>query len=293
MSLAGVALAVIFTLGLVRSSAAQVYLASASVPLPGSQFQGGDGNQVDEGGFIDWQGLQADGRVGHTYDLENPDNVFSGGDKEDQPGGKHGWDITSGSVNAKADILDFYHAIDHVPGGKTFVYLAYTGMDSPGTVYIAFELNQDGRLWDNGISSTPIPCRKTGDLLIAFETHGNTESVVVQRWVTDTPDPTTGCAETGHLVDVTVPADQLQASFNDSDITNYLPSDYPAYDATIPEGHFGVDALAGVILVRAVGDGGLRRSGEDSRGALQGIRGAHDPGVGAGERRQPRRSAAL
>jgi hypothetical protein len=56
-------------------------------PLPGSQFQGGDGNQDNAPGLIDWQGLQADGRVGHTSDPQANDDIFAGGTKELEPGG--------------------------------------------------------------------------------------------------------------------------------------------------------------------------------------------------------------
>ena len=42
-----------------------------------------------------------------------------------------------------------------------------------------------------------IPCRRTGDLLVAFAAHGNGMNVVLQRWVTKTTDAATGCARTG------------------------------------------------------------------------------------------------
>ena len=61
-------------------------------PLPGSQFQGGDGNQGDAPGLIDWEGLQASGRFGHTSDPQANDDIFAGGDKELEPGG---WGLTT------------------------------------------------------------------------------------------------------------------------------------------------------------------------------------------------------
>ena len=38
-------------------------LPGSSVPLAGSAFQGGDGSQADQSPYVDWQGLQAAGRV--------------------------------------------------------------------------------------------------------------------------------------------------------------------------------------------------------------------------------------
>jgi hypothetical protein len=51
-------------------------------PLPGSSFQGGDGNQGDALPRIDWQALQAAGRVTHNPDANGQDTAFGGGSKE-------------------------------------------------------------------------------------------------------------------------------------------------------------------------------------------------------------------
>jgi hypothetical protein len=128
------------------------------------------------------------------------------------------------------------------------VYLAYTGQASPGTTYIAFELNQDGRLWNNGTDK--VPCRTTGDLLIAFVRNGSTEEIEVQRWVTESSDQATGCAETGHLEPVSVPPSQLQAAFNSGTIANYLPG---FYGATIPDGVFGEAAVNLTAVLSGIG----------------------------------------
>jgi hypothetical protein len=75
-------------------------------PLPGSWFQGADGNQNDALPAIDWQALQAAGRVHHSSDPNAQDTAFTGGTEEDKPGL---WDLTTeaGGVNpGKANILD-------------------------------------------------------------------------------------------------------------------------------------------------------------------------------------------
>jgi len=193
-------------------------------PLPGSQFQGGDGNQAKAPGLIDWQGLQASGRVGYTFDPQANDNVFAGGTKELEPGG---WALTTqngGATPPQDNVLDIYRAVDRPPGGDVFLYLAFTREAGNGTTFVTFELDQDARLWTNSAGDR-LPCRTTGDILISFDPHGSGADVEVQRWVTDT-SLSNGCANTGHLVaasDLRPNAD-VQASFNnDSAIANYLP----------------------------------------------------------------------
>ena len=211
-------------------------------PLPGSEFQGGDGDQDDAVGLIDWQGFQASAGVEHTSDPNAQDNVFHGGSKELSP---DGWGLTTqngGSNPASGNIVDFYRAIDHPVGGDVFLYLAFAREASNGTVFVTFELNQDARLWTNSRGAR-IPCRTTGDILISFEPHGNGASVDVERWVTDRADPTTGCAINGSLQSASnlKPGVDVQGSFNnDSTIHNYLPG---FYAATTPKLNFGEAAI--------------------------------------------------
>jgi hypothetical protein len=61
-------------------------------PLPGSSFQGADGDQDDASPRIDWQALQAAGVVRHSPDPNGQDDAFVGASKEDEPGG---WDLTA------------------------------------------------------------------------------------------------------------------------------------------------------------------------------------------------------
>jgi hypothetical protein len=218
-------------------------------PLRGSQFQGGDGNQANAPGLIDWQGLQASGRVGYTFDPQTNDNVFAGGTKELEPGG---WALTThngGATPPQDDVLDIYRVVDRPPGGDVLLYLAFTREAGNGTTFVTFELNQDARLWTNSAGDR-LPCRTTGDILISFDQEGNGASVEVQRWVTDT-SLSNGCANTGHLVaasDLTPNVD-VQASFNnDSAIANYLPG---FFGATIPQLQFGE---AAINLSTALGD---------------------------------------
>ncbi len=199
---------------------------TSSTPLPGSTFQGGDGDQDDGGGYIDWQALQAGGRPVHNPDPNDHDTAFVSGLKEQEP---YTWDFTTedGGVSpAKANILDAWSAVDQ-PGADTFLYLAFTRATGNGDTFVAFELNRDGRLWDNGRAK--IPCRRTGDLLVVVEAHGNGNGVdvLLERWRTTEADPATGCARRGELTRATgVDPNSEQGAVNLGPIASRLPGSY-------------------------------------------------------------------
>ncbi len=202
-------------------------------PLPGSSFQGADGNQDDALPAIDWQALQAAERVHHSPDPNGQDSAFTGGTEEDKPGL---WDLTTeaGGVNpAKSNIFDAWSAFDP-QGGNAFLYLGFSREAASllrirpraATTFITFELNHDPRLWDNGRAT--IPCRSTGDVLVSYEAQGNDVSVEIQRWVTTQTDPASGCATTGHLENSTgfAPNVDAQGAVNETEIRTYLPGKY-------------------------------------------------------------------
>jgi hypothetical protein len=242
-------LASAFACGFLIAPAARATPLSPSLsPLPGSSFQGADGNQDDALPAIDWQALQAAERVHHSPDPNAPDTAFTGGSEEDEPGQ---WDFTTeaGGVRpAKANILDAWASFDP-QGGNAFLYLGFAREAAQlfarrrpraATTFITFELNHDPRLWNNGRAT--IPCRSTGDVLVSYEAEGNEVSVVIQRWVTELTDPASGCATTGRLDDFTsfTPNADAQGAANATDIRTYLPG---AYVNTIPADRFGETAL--------------------------------------------------
>ena len=248
---ARVALSCIAILLAWAAPAAAVDLDPSDDPLVGSLFQAADGNQKPTRQFTDWATFQSAGRVVHAPDPNDEDSAFKGGSKEDEPGD---WDLTTekGGVNpAKDNIRDAWAAVDQ-PGGRTFAYLAYAREKEEGTTFVTFELNRDSRLWNNG--NARIPCRRTGDLLISFEPHGNDASVVVSRWKTTATDPDTSCATKGTLTDATGLKDgvDVQGAPNAGDISTYLPG---AYESTIPEGRFGETGIdLAKVLADAFGD---------------------------------------
>ncbi|MET0972219.1 MAG: hypothetical protein ABWY95_02245, partial [Thermoleophilaceae bacterium] len=220
-------------------------------PLPGSSFQGADGNQDDAAASIDWQTLQAQGRVQHSPDPNAEDSAFDGGSKEDEPGE---WDFTTeaGGVDpGKSNIRDAWSSVDQ-PGSRTFLYLGFTREEANGTTFLTFELNRDGRLWDNG--KARVPCRTTGDILVSYEAKGNDVEVVLKRWVTQAPDPATSCARTGRLEPLAsfTPNVDAQGAVNAAAIASRLPG---AYEGTVPEERFGEAALDLERLLSDVDDG--------------------------------------
>jgi uncharacterized repeat protein (TIGR01451 family) len=222
-------------------------------PLPGSMFQGGDGDHDDapESDFIDWQTLEARGLVQRSPDPNAQDDAFKGGSKEDEP---VNWDFTaeSGGVNpAKANIREAWSAVRQ-PGRNTFADLGFTREEAGGTTFLAFELNTDGRLWNNGRAR--IPCRRTGDVLVSYEPQGDDVNVLLQRWITTSTDPDSGCAETGKLDNYTsfTPNVDAQGTMNGAAIVSRLPG---AYDGTIPRERFGEVALnLAKVLQQGFGD---------------------------------------
>jgi hypothetical protein len=230
---------------LVSVPASATPLPPTTQPLPGSMFQGADGNQDDASPLIDWQALQAAGVVHHNPDPNAEDDAFAEGSKEDEPGK---WDLTSesgGVTPGKANIRDAWSAVRQ-PDANTFLYLGFT-RESRETLstrdamtFLTFELNADARLWDNGRAR--VPCRRTGDVLVSYEVQGNDVDVVLQRWITTSSDPASGCAETGRLDPYTgfTPNEDAQGAINETSITSRLPG---AYTGTVPAERFGETAL--------------------------------------------------
>jgi hypothetical protein len=212
--------------------------------LPGSDFQGADGNQVNAAPLIDWQALQAAGLVHHSPDPNAEDSAFVGGSKENVPLNQEGtlWNFTTeadGVDPPKNNILDAWSTFDP-QGPNAFLYLAFTRQGVVGTTFAVFELNHDSQLWWNGRAY--IPCRRTGDVLVSYEARGNRSSdVSIWRWETLSTHAT-GCAMTGRLRGGAnfVPNVDAQGAINEAAIASYLPG---FYQGTLIPHRFGEAAL--------------------------------------------------
>jgi hypothetical protein len=221
-----------------------VVLPPSILPLPDSSFQGGDGNQDDAPEGIDWQALQAAGRVHHSPDPNAEDSAFVGGSKEHVPLNEAGtlWDFTTdpqGVDPAKNNILDAWSTFD-AQGPNAFLYLGFTRQGVVGRTFASFELNHDSQLWDNGRAE--IPCRRTGDVFVSYEARGNDVSVAIWRWGTLSADAATGCATKVVLLGGAnfVPNVDAQGGINEVAIASYLPG---IYQGTVKRRAFGEASL--------------------------------------------------
>jgi hypothetical protein len=229
------------TVALVSGPSAAAQLPPTQSPLPGSTFQGADGNQDDAAPLVDWQSLEAAGRVQHNPDANAVDTEFAGGSELLRP---ETWGLTfhaNGVAPATDNIRDAWSAVDQ-PGADTFLYLGFTRQATSGTTSLSFELNHDDRLWDNG--KARIPCRTTGDLLVSYEPHGNDPfvDVVIRRWTTTDWDEGTGCATAGRLTLFAARGanPDAQAAMNSVPVASRLPG---ALQETLAAGRFGEASL--------------------------------------------------
>ena len=211
--------------------------------MPGSNFQGGDGNQDDEAPYTDWQGLDSLGAVDHYADPNAQDSTFQSGNsaKEIAPGL---WDFTTqndGSSPGNVNVFDAWSNVDD--SGDTFLNLAFTRQATNGTAFLGFELNQVAGTWDNGFAD--VPCRTDGDLLVTLQVDGNDVSMLLETWDSLTCDPTTGCALTGVLNEFDEFTDNVdaQGAVNVAAITNYLEEGGPLPSDSIGPLQFGEASL--------------------------------------------------
>jgi uncharacterized repeat protein (TIGR01451 family) len=248
--------AVVLALALMAfaGTASAVTLTPTGSPLPGSNFQGGDGNQDDPGADvsnppdgvtdIDWQSVGSSAIT--SNDFNALDSMFIGGNKESAPGD---WAFTTEAdgVNPNKDNLlaAWSYSAPSVSGvPNTYLNLAFTREAQTGNTFITFELNQSPDTWNNG--QADIACRQTGDLLISYEVaSGGTPpnvDIIVYRWITDTGDVVNGetCARTGHF-ETLDPQPFAEAGINADTITNYLTADSVA--TSFAPGEFGEASL--------------------------------------------------
>src|SRR5215211_636410 len=249
------ALLALLLLGVLAAAAEAVPLSGSANPLPGSRFEGGDGNQVVDNPLnVDWATAVG---VRHFPDPQLNDQIFKGGSKENEPAL---WDFvnqTGGSTPGKNNILDAYALVEEsATTGDTFLHLAFTREDATGTTFMAFELNQRTDLWDNGVSDTLIPCRTTGDIIVTLQVEGNDPSVILQEWTTTATDPATGCATAGSLTDFTAFVDNVdaQGAVNDAPIPNLLPSSFDWPGDVIPTNLFVEASLNLTTLLESLND---------------------------------------
>jgi Prealbumin-like fold domain len=179
-------------------------VAAATAKLPGSTFEGNDGNLVvNTAGGTDWDNAP-NLSVGVDLPTGTGDNAFGQGAKEDLVQTT----VVSGSIpNSKADLARFGVASE-VINGDTLMYLAWSRENQSGTVNFDFELNAAAQ--PNLTTPGPKTLNRTvNDALINYSFQGGSQNPTLTRyhwsgtaWVLDGPISST-CSE-GAINAVTV-----------------------------------------------------------------------------------------
>jgi hypothetical protein len=154
---------------------------AALANLPGSTFEGNDGNLVvNTPGNTDW--VNAPNRVrGDDLPSGRDDNSFGQGTKEDDPAVS----VVTGSIPPqKSDLTRFYVASEFA-SNSNFLYLAWERSNVLGSANMDFEIN---KLPQPDLTTTGMKTlnRSPGDLLVTFDfTNGGGNPVLgLLRWVT-------------------------------------------------------------------------------------------------------------
>ena len=152
---------------------------SASANLPGSTFEGNDGNLVvNTAGNHDW--TNAPNRaIGTDLPTGTNDNSFGQGTKEDLTAVT----VVTGSIpNNKADLGSFYTAHEQLVNGHIMLYLGWSRVNQNGTTNFDFEINQKAQPDLTTIGAKTL-VRTNGDILINYLFQGQgTPTVNYRTW---------------------------------------------------------------------------------------------------------------
>jgi hypothetical protein len=210
----------------------------AAANLPGSTFEGNDGNLVvTTPGNTDWE--NAPNRVrGDDLASGKTDNSFGQGTKENDPAVT----VVTGSIPPqKSDLTRFYVASEFA-SNSNFLYLAWERSNVLGSANMDFEIN---KLAQPDLTTTGPKTlnRSPGDLLITFDFGGSGSPVLgLLRWVTT--GATSQCFSAnslpcwGNRVDLSG-LGEAEGAVNSVTVTDPIPDP----DVTLPAGTFGEAAV--------------------------------------------------
>ncbi len=196
--------------------------AASAAPLLGSNFDSNDGDQVPAGVspaiVRDWQDVASAPRLTTNLDSQAADDCFIGGVKEDTP---KDWNFNvsaGGCTPGKSDLLGMWSQSELTPTAS-ILHASFVRQDPNGNTFITFELNRVATRWTNSAGAS-IPCRSTGDLLMAYDIGGSTIDVTIYRWTGDGAGPP--ACPNGAAGTFTASAAANNGKINPATITNYL-----------------------------------------------------------------------
>ena len=209
--------------------------------LPGSTFEGNDGNLVvNTAGNTDW--ANAPNRV---VGLDQPsggnDNSFGQGTKEDDPAVK----IVTGSIPPQKNDLTRFYVGSEFASGSNYLYLAWERAVNIGSANMDLEINQNPTPGFTATATGPLTLNRTaGDLLVSYDFGGSgTPTLGLLRWVTT--GATSQCFSAnslpcwGNRVDLTA-AGEAEGAVNTGTVTDPVPPNAPR---TLTTGLFGEAAI--------------------------------------------------
>jgi Prealbumin-like fold domain len=204
--------------------------------LPGSNFEGSDGNLVvNTPGNTDW--ANAPNRVrGDDLPSGTQDNSFGQGTKEDDPAVS----VVTGSIPPqKSDLTRFYVASEFA-SNSNFLYLAWERSNVLGSANMDFEINQQQQpnLTTTGKKTL---VRTAGDLLITFDFGGSgSPTLGLLKWVTTGSASQCFSANSlpcwGNRVDLSG-LNEAEGAVNSVTVTD------PIANVSLPAGTFGEAAV--------------------------------------------------
>jgi Prealbumin-like fold domain len=165
----------VLTVVMLASFGASAVLAN----IPGSTFEGGDGNLVvTTAGNTDWTNVTNKTSAGDLATGAN-DNSFGQGTSENDTA----IHVGTGSIpNSKADLGRFASAFQFV-GGNLYLQLAWTRNNLSGTTNFDFEINQAAQPDMTTVGDKTL-VRTAGDLLITYDFLGGAQkpTLGIRTW---------------------------------------------------------------------------------------------------------------
>jgi hypothetical protein len=219
---------------------AMILLLAIALPsfanLPGSTFEGNDGNLVvNTAGNTDW--VNAPNRVrGDDLPSGSTDNSFGQGTKEDDANVT----VVTGSIPPQKSNLTRFYVASEFASNSNFLYLAWERSNVLGSANMDFELNQKAQ--PNLTTTGPKTLIRTaGDILVTFDFGGSGSPVLgLLKWVTT--GATSQCFSSNSLPCWGNRVNLSAAGFAEGAVNSVTVTDSIA-GVSLPAGTFGEAAI--------------------------------------------------